>query len=248
MPTRYLKPGICDSDLIDRCSTLAECLFYRLLVNVDDFGRIDARPAVIRAKCFPLKENISNKDTEILLNELNTIGLIVLYKISGCIYLQMQKWDNIPRSKESKCPDYTDDCIQLHTDVNNSHTVLPVTVNRNRKPEPEQKQSPEKPPAFILPDWIDSDTWNLWLKTRKKKMIPQQLQAHVDKLDRWRQSGLDYAQSLTDAAIAGYLALQEPKNGKTHRSIHDERADTIAELTGTKRRSSSIEGTATRMD
>ena len=33
MPTRYLKPGICDSDRLDKCSPLAETLFYRLLVN-----------------------------------------------------------------------------------------------------------------------------------------------------------------------------------------------------------------------
>lgn len=104
MPTRYLKPGICDSEIIDRCSPLAECLFYRLLVNVDDFGRLDARPAVIRSKCFPLKDSIANKDVKNLLNEIHTIGLIVLYKSNGADFLQISKWDNVPRSQTSKCP------------------------------------------------------------------------------------------------------------------------------------------------
>lgn len=143
MPTRYLKPGICDSEAIDRCSPLAETLFYRLLVNVDDYGRLDARPAVVRSKCFPLKDSINNNDTLNLLIELQDCGLIVLYKSNDCVYLQMLKWDNAPRSKESKFPEYNTTCIQMYTDVSNGNTNLPVTVTVtgtvtetvNRKPE-----------------------------------------------------------------------------------------------------------------
>lgn len=127
MPTRYLKPGICDSDKVDKCTPIAECLFYRLLVNVDDYGRLDARPAVVRSKCFPLKDTINNKKTAELLQELHSNGLIILYKANGCDYLQLTKWDNIPRSKESKCPSYKADAIQLYTDVCNGNTNLPET-------------------------------------------------------------------------------------------------------------------------
>lgn len=104
MPTRYLKPGICDSEAIDRCSPLAECLFYRLLVNVDDFGRLDGRPAVIRAKCFPLKDTVKNSDITAWLQELHANYLILLYEVNGAPFLQINKWDNVPRSQTSKCP------------------------------------------------------------------------------------------------------------------------------------------------
>ena len=104
MPTRYLKPGICDSATLDKCSPLAETLFYRLLVNVDDFGRLDARPAVVRAKCWPLKDSITNADTEKLLNELNSARLITLYENNNSRFLQFNKWDNVPRSQTSKFP------------------------------------------------------------------------------------------------------------------------------------------------
>lgn len=127
MPTRYLKPGICDSDAIDKCSPLAETLFYRLLVNVDDFGRIDARPVLIKSKCFPLKEEITSKDIERLLAELTRNGLVVVYAHTGKAYLQLCKWDNVPRAKESKCPEYSDECIQLYADACEPHTNLPVT-------------------------------------------------------------------------------------------------------------------------
>ena len=104
MPTRYLKPGICDSESINLCQPITETLYYRLLVNVDDFGRLDARSAVVRAKCFPLKDNVSNKDVENWLLELNENGLIVLYESSNSIFLQICKWDNVPRSQTSKYP------------------------------------------------------------------------------------------------------------------------------------------------
>ena len=160
MPTRYLKPGICDSESIDKCSALAETLFYRLLVNVDDYGRLDARPAVVRAKCFPLKDSINNNDTHELLKELQNNGLVIIYKSGDCVYLQMLKWDNNPRSKESKCPQYNDSCMQMYTDVCNPHTNLPVTVTVtvtetvNRKPE--LKQKPEQ--ETVIPDGVENST------------------------------------------------------------------------------------------
>jgi hypothetical protein len=66
--------------------------------------------------------------------------------------------------------------------------------------------------AFALPDWIDSDNWNLWIKTRKgKKMLPEQMQAQVEKLRKWKDAGLPYAQSLADSASNGWQGLFEPK-------------------------------------
>jgi len=175
MPTRYLKPGICDSEAVDRCSPLAECLFYRLLVNVDDFGRIDARPAVIRSKCFPLKDAICNKDVEKLLLELQANGLVLLYQSNGCAFLQMNKWDNVPRSKESKCPAPPDICIQVHTDVNKPRTNLPVTVTGtgtetvNKKPETETGNRKPNAAAVLASLGVSETIAADWIQLRKTK-------------------------------------------------------------------------------
>ena len=129
MPTRYLKPGICDSDAIDKCTPMAECLYYRLLVNVDDFGRFDARSKVIRASCFPLKETITLEEIEELLRVLVVCKLIHLYTtVCEERFIQFRKWDNVPRSKLSKFPAMDETCIQLYTDAQHLHTNLPVTV------------------------------------------------------------------------------------------------------------------------
>ena len=69
--------------------------------------------------------------------------------------------------------------------------------------------------TFVLPDWVDAVQWDLWLKTRKgKKMLPEQMQAQIAKLEKWKVSGLDYGKALSDAAINGWQGLFEPKYGE----------------------------------
>ena len=55
MPNRILKESVCTSDSIYALTWFEECLFYRLIVNCDDFGRFDGRVAVIKNRLFPLK-------------------------------------------------------------------------------------------------------------------------------------------------------------------------------------------------
>lgn len=99
MPNRLLKEGITDSDKIDKLSPEAEVCFYRLLVVSDDLGRMDARPAVVRARCFPLKEqsNLSAR-IEIWLGELAKAGLLVRYVVAGQPFVEIANWDQRVRS------------------------------------------------------------------------------------------------------------------------------------------------------
>lgn len=143
MPTRYLKPGIRDSELIDRVSPLAETLFYRLLVTVDDFGRADARPAMIKAACFPVKKAVDEDACAALLTELAAAPLIAIYAVDGKPYLQMLKWDNTPRAKASNFPAPADGCAHVYATARKPRAVLPETgtgtetgtQTGNREPE-----------------------------------------------------------------------------------------------------------------
>ena len=56
MPNRILKESICTSDEIETLSAFQETFFYRLIVNCDDYGRMDARPKILASKLFPLKD------------------------------------------------------------------------------------------------------------------------------------------------------------------------------------------------
>jgi len=159
MPTRYLKPGIRDSESIEKLTHIAETLYYRLLVTVDDFGRYDARPAMVKAACFPIKDSINANKTEGLLEELAKHGLIQIYKIEDKPYLQMNKWDNVPRAKESKYPTVSYDCIQMHTSAYKSHTNAPLTETETKtKTETKTVQAPEG---------VSPEVWDSFVKQRK---------------------------------------------------------------------------------
>lgn len=112
MPNRLLKEGIVDSALIDSLSPDAEVCFYRLLVVADDLGRFDARTAIVRSRCFPLKEqsNFSSR-VEAWLSELEEKLLILRYKVAGQPYLQIAKWDQRVRSN-GKYPEPPDSDMQ----------------------------------------------------------------------------------------------------------------------------------------
>ena len=105
MPNRIIKESICTSDNIDQLSAFHETVFYRLIVNVDDYGRIDARPKLLASKLFPLKD-IRASQIEDALRKLTSAELVTLYTVGGNPFLQMNTWDRHQqiRAKKSKYP------------------------------------------------------------------------------------------------------------------------------------------------
>lgn len=172
MPTRYLKPGIRDSAKLEALSSTpdAEILYLRLLVGVDDFGRTDARPLMIKALCFPIRLRATADKCMQWLKMLASVSLIILYEVDNKPYLQITKWDNKPRAERSKFP-------APPADVYTCPQMLPVTVTEtvNREPElkPKQKQNKgngAKNP-FALPAELDPELWQefIEMRTRMKK-------------------------------------------------------------------------------
>lgn len=105
MPNRILKESICTSENVDRLSAFEETVFYRLIVNCDDFGRMDARPKILASKLFPLKD-IRTTQIENALRALTSAELVTLYNVDGKPFLQMNTWDRHQqiRAVKSKYP------------------------------------------------------------------------------------------------------------------------------------------------
>lgn len=147
MPNRILKESIVTSENIELLSPEAETFFYRLIVNCDDFGRADARPNVLLAKCFPLKiGKITIDEIVKYVMELVEAGLVKLYK-NGHEYLQLVSWETHQqvRAKKSKHPSADDissqvldiNCYQLQSDVIKcSRNPIQSNPNPNRNPNP----------------------------------------------------------------------------------------------------------------
>lgn len=186
MPNRIIKESICTSDSIDSLSIEAERLFYRLIVNCDDFGTLDARLPIIKSKCFPLKSSdITDNQLISWLTELEAQQMIFFYENSDHQYLKMSSWERHQqiRAKRSKCPLPGDDksnrisfdiiCNQMITDV----TVIqsnPIQSNPNpiqSIPKIEILESEQKKPKKLKAESTDNDDMfsKFWAAYPKKK-------------------------------------------------------------------------------
>ena len=153
MPNRILKESICTSDSIDGLGWFEEVLFYRLIVNCDDFGRFDGRPAIIKNRLFPLKETLTVKAVTGAINKLASAGLVTLYVFEGKPYLYLPTWNyhQTVRAKRSKYPAPEDGCESVNTSeiicnqMNANVPVIQSNPNPIRNPNTNAEDAGEAP-------------------------------------------------------------------------------------------------------
>lgn len=135
MPNRILKESICTSENIDQLSCMAEIAFYRLMVNCDDFGRMDARTKILKSRLFPLKD-VTGEDVQEYLDELVNAELITLYTVGGKPYLQMNTWERHQqvRNHKSKFPSPDDADNQMKSDEINCNQLKSIDNKCPRNP------------------------------------------------------------------------------------------------------------------
>lgn len=161
MPNRILKESICSSESINSLSWFEEVVFYRLIVICDDFGRFDARPAILRSRLFPLK-SVTDKQIERALESLRTADMVCLYEVDGKPFLQLRTWEQHQqrRAKFSKYPAppaFDSICYQMRANVpeesRNRETRNEDTRNEesNICAEFGDADSPQEPPVITLP-------------------------------------------------------------------------------------------------
>lgn len=149
MPNRIIKESICYSEDIEKLNAAEEVFFYRLIVNCDDYGRMDARLPILKARLYPLKDNMKSSDIKRYLMKLADIKpepLIILYKKNGIEYLQMVKWEKHQqiRAQRSKYPSLKDaDKNLISDDINRNHMIAYVPENPNPNPNPIRESESE---------------------------------------------------------------------------------------------------------
>lgn len=151
MPNRILKESICASDTIDGLSWFEEVLFYRLIVNCDDYGRFDGRPSIIKNRLFPLKENLTIKAVSAAVDSLANAGLVALYEFEGKPFLYLPTWNSHQsiRAKKSKYPD--PDSADKSSEIICKQMNANVTViQSNTKSESNTKDSTEPQAPSVL--------------------------------------------------------------------------------------------------
>ena len=106
MPNRIIKESIHVSEKIAKLTDFQFRLWTSLVTYVDDYGRGDARPPIIKGAAFPLREEVTAADIERGLFDLEKADCIRLYEVEGRPYLFFPNWEAHQRiqTKRSKFP------------------------------------------------------------------------------------------------------------------------------------------------
>ena len=144
MPNRIIKESIHESERLNGLSNFAFRVWVNLLTYVDDYGRGDARTAIIKGNCFPLCDKITAEGIEEGLLELEGAGCIVLYTVKGRRYLCFPGWERHQRvqQKRSKYP--------APEDAESACESPCVTVD-HRDPPPESESKTESEEEAEVP-------------------------------------------------------------------------------------------------
>jgi len=136
MPNRIIKESICTSENLNNLTAEEEAFFYRLIVNSDDYGRLDGRAAIVRARCYPLRlDTVTDTNIEKWLKALVAAGLVHTYKVNNKTYLQVDTWERHQqkRAKHSKFPGPDGNVIA--DDINCKHMITYVPEKRETRNE-----------------------------------------------------------------------------------------------------------------
>lgn len=117
MPQRFLRPGLTTSTRFNSAGWQAQSLYVRLITLVDDYGRFESHPMLLKSLAFPFNPEITCEQMLWLCEELQTNDLAVFYEVGGKGYLQLSRWQEKARS-HSKFPEFNGGaCKQLLANV-----------------------------------------------------------------------------------------------------------------------------------
>ena len=99
---RSIKPGFCTSEAIAALTIPCELHFAKLWTYCDDEGRGADNPRLIKAACWPLRDEIGAEEVEDWQQELADNGRIVRYEVDGKRYFQVLNWSEHQKPQHPK--------------------------------------------------------------------------------------------------------------------------------------------------
>lgn len=167
MPTRILRPGLTTSEHFNACDWFAQSLYIRILTLVDDFGRYDANERILKAHAFPLADDVQVPAIASGCQQLSANGLAKFYTVDGKKYLQLTRWQERVRSKESKFPPLADNCQQMPADCGQ----MPADASSCPLPTPYALRL--TPCASVTPDSAHTPTWSEVKTLASMRAVPE---------------------------------------------------------------------------
>lgn len=128
MPNRIVREAILSSEAMAKLKWDEEVFYRRLMSIVDDYGRYEGNPQLLRSKCYPLQtDDVQIADIAQWLSACQKAGLLTRYAQNGKSYLEICKFGQQLRSA-SKCPDPEESDISCYQMISDAHLGVSVSV------------------------------------------------------------------------------------------------------------------------
>jgi hypothetical protein len=168
---------------------------------LDESGHLLMRKAAV-------KMGLAVRELEEVARRLSEVGLI------DAATLQPLAWDARQMKSDSsaeRVQAFRERQKQTKHGCNVTVTAQETDTDTDKEEEKKEESPRKRSNTFPVPDWINKTHWDAWHSCAKRKNASDaQKQMAVDKLDAWRQQGIDHAAALENAAIAGWQGLFKP--------------------------------------
>jgi hypothetical protein len=200
VPNRIVREAILTSERVASLAWPEEVFYRRLMSIVDDYGRSEANPQLLRSKCYPLQtDTVRAADISRWMAACQKAGLILGYEVAGKQYLELQNFGQQQRSA-SKCPAPPADASKCNQPPADAHLDVSVSVSEDvgvsrasAAPAPRGKRTPK---TGLPEDFGVSEAVKAWAAEKGYG----QLQEHLEAFKR-KATANGYAYANWDAAF-----------------------------------------------
>ena len=251
---RNIKPSIMDNEDLAELEPITRLLFIYLWMLADREGKLEDRPKRIAAQALAYDRSA---EADQMLDDLAKAGFITRYTAQGIACIQIKAFSKhqtphireaastLPNQEESTTKEVPSTNLgDVETQPRSPDSLIPDSLIPDTNKEPSSPIGSDD--RFELPDWIPQATWKAYCKTRsgkKAKNEPHALRLIVDDLAKFRLLGHDPVEVLNNSIKSGWAGVFEPKQQtKQYKTVGQERAETIAALTGRSQPENVIEG------
>ena len=145
---RQIKPEFYLDDELAQCSRDARLLFPGLWMLADRDGRLENRPAKIKAQVFPYDNDIDAARTSELLAQLQAQRFILIYEVGGRSYIQIRTFAKHQHCHRNELPSKIPAPNQNELSLKTGSAGMPAKPEQfDRNPD-----RPEANPEDCAPD------------------------------------------------------------------------------------------------
>lgn len=143
MPNRVIREGFLDSESIAAAGEPAECLYHRLLLLADDYGRFDGRATLILNRAWPAgpPDDVDRDEVERRLARLTELELVLRYEHAGKPYILIPRFRQRTRAMNSRYPEPGPAVLARAAQLENG----PARASKRPKPSPPDPDPVSRP-------------------------------------------------------------------------------------------------------